>query len=85
MRPWIGLKMLDLNDMIVAQLKEKDVMFPDVTRGVLVPMVCFVPIADTGLSTKDLSRFFKMIKVLNMISKTIQLEYKFTFGDFRRV
>ncbi|KAK9073385.1 hypothetical protein SSX86_007709 [Deinandra increscens subsp. villosa] len=38
-RPWLGLKMLDLNDMIVAQLKEKDVLFPDVTRGVLVPMV----------------------------------------------
>ncbi|KAJ0509388.1 putative htrA2 peptidase [Helianthus annuus] len=38
-RPWLGLKMLDLNDMIVAQLKEKDVMFPDVTKGVLVPMV----------------------------------------------
>ncbi|XP_076924537.1 putative protease Do-like 14 [Bidens hawaiensis] len=38
-RPWLGLKMLDLNDMIIAQLKEKDVMFPDVTKGVLVPMV----------------------------------------------
>ncbi|XP_024965317.1 putative protease Do-like 14 [Cynara cardunculus var. scolymus] len=38
-RPWLGLKMLDLNDMIVAQLKEKDVTFPDVSRGVLVPMV----------------------------------------------
>nr|GEW15913.1 putative protease Do-like 14 [Tanacetum cinerariifolium] len=38
-RPWLGLKMLDLNDMIVAQLKEKDVLFPDVTKGVLVPMV----------------------------------------------
>lgn len=41
MRPWLGLKMLDLNDMIVAQLKERDVLFPDVTKGVLVPMVCF--------------------------------------------
>ena len=40
-RPWLGLKMLDLNDMIVAQLKEKDVLFPDVTKGVLVPMVRF--------------------------------------------
>lgn len=38
-RPWLGLKMLDLNDMIIAQLKEKDVLFPDVTKGVLVPMV----------------------------------------------
>lgn len=38
-RPWLGLKMLDLNEMIVAQLKEKDVTFPDVSKGVLVPMV----------------------------------------------
>uniref|UniRef100_A0A5B7AZ55 Putative protease Do-like 14 n=1 Tax=Davidia involucrata TaxID=16924 RepID=A0A5B7AZ55_DAVIN len=38
-RPWLGLKMLDLNDMIVAQLKEKDGTFPSVNKGVLVPMV----------------------------------------------
>lgn len=39
-RPWIGLKMLDLNDMIVAQLKERDPAFPAVSKGVLVPVVC---------------------------------------------
>ncbi|ONK55496.1 uncharacterized protein A4U43_UnF2450 [Asparagus officinalis] len=38
-RPWLGLKMLDLNDMIIAQLKERDASFPDVSKGVLVPMV----------------------------------------------
>ncbi|KAK4478087.1 hypothetical protein RD792_017352 [Penstemon davidsonii] len=38
-RPWIGLKMLDLSDMIVAQLKEKNPSFPDVRKGLLVPMV----------------------------------------------
>ncbi|MCL7030073.1 hypothetical protein MKW94_029022 [Papaver nudicaule] len=38
-RPWLGLKMLDLNDMIVAQLKERDISFPNVNKGVLVPMV----------------------------------------------
>ncbi|RAL52607.1 hypothetical protein DM860_007375 [Cuscuta australis] len=38
-RPWLGLKMIDLNDMIVAQLKEKDSRFPNVKKGVLVPMV----------------------------------------------
>lgn len=38
-RPWLGLKMLDLNDMIVAQLKEKDSTFPNVSKGVLVPVV----------------------------------------------
>lgn len=38
-RPWLGLKMLDLSDMIVAQLKEKDAKFPSVSKGVLIPMV----------------------------------------------
>ncbi|PIN26990.1 Serine protease [Handroanthus impetiginosus] len=38
-RPWLGLKMLDLNDMIIAHLKEKKASFPDVSRGVLIPMV----------------------------------------------
>ena len=41
-RPWLGLKMIDLNDMIVSQLKEKDPTFPDVKKGVLVPMVCLL-------------------------------------------
>ncbi|KAK9291419.1 hypothetical protein L1049_019366 [Liquidambar formosana] len=38
-RPWLGLKMLDLNDLIISQLKERDATFPDVQKGVLVPMV----------------------------------------------
>ncbi|XP_077229190.1 trypsin family protein with PDZ domain-containing protein isoform X2 [Tasmannia lanceolata] len=38
-RPWLGLKMLDLNDMIISQLKERDLSFPNVSKGVLVPMV----------------------------------------------
>ncbi|XP_010455105.1 PREDICTED: putative protease Do-like 14 [Camelina sativa] len=38
-RPWIGLKMIELNKMIIAQLKERDPMFPDVERGILVPTV----------------------------------------------
>ncbi|KAK7258893.1 hypothetical protein RIF29_24482 [Crotalaria pallida] len=38
-RPWLGLKMLDLNEMIIAQLKKKDASFPDVNKGILVPMV----------------------------------------------
>lgn len=38
-RPWLGLKMVDLNEMIIAQLKERDPAFPDVKRGVLVPTV----------------------------------------------
>uniref|UniRef100_A0A7N0TGJ2 PDZ domain-containing protein n=1 Tax=Kalanchoe fedtschenkoi TaxID=63787 RepID=A0A7N0TGJ2_KALFE len=38
-RPWLGLKMIDLNEMIVAQLKEKDPSFPDIDKGVLIHMV----------------------------------------------
>ncbi|GFP87729.1 putative protease Do-like 14, partial [Phtheirospermum japonicum] len=38
-RPWLGLKMLDLNDMIVGYLREKNDSFPDVSGGVLIPVV----------------------------------------------
>ncbi|XP_012569478.1 putative protease Do-like 14 isoform X2 [Cicer arietinum] len=38
-RPWLGLRMLDLNEMIIAQLKKKDASFPNVSKGILVPMV----------------------------------------------
>ncbi|XXG89535.1 hypothetical protein AAC387_Pa12g1513 [Persea americana] len=38
-RPWLGLKMLDLNELIISQLKERDPSFPNVSKGVLVPMV----------------------------------------------
>ncbi|GAB2287321.1 Putative protease Do-like 14 [Dionaea muscipula] len=38
-RPWLGLKMIDLNEMIIAQLKERDPTFPNVVKGILVPMV----------------------------------------------
>ncbi|KAB5529281.1 hypothetical protein DKX38_019362 [Salix brachista] len=38
-RPWLGLKMIDLNKMIIVQLKERDPTFPNVTEGILVPMV----------------------------------------------
>lgn len=40
-RPWLGLKMLDLNPMVIAQLKERSGSFPDVRKGVLVPMVSY--------------------------------------------
>ena len=32
--------MLDLNELIIAQLKERDPTFPDVSKGVLAPVVC---------------------------------------------
>ncbi|KAL3573470.1 hypothetical protein D5086_024083 [Populus alba] len=38
-RPWLGLKMIDLNEMIITQLKERDPKFPNVKEGVLVSMV----------------------------------------------
>jgi HtrA serine peptidase 2 len=33
--------MLDLNPMVIAQLKERSSSFPDVRKGVLVPMVSY--------------------------------------------
>ncbi|GAV86977.1 PDZ_2 domain-containing protein/Trypsin_2 domain-containing protein [Cephalotus follicularis] len=53
-RPWLGLKMLDLNELIIAQLQETDATFPDVNRGVLVPMVTpGSPAARAGFCSGD--------------------------------
>uniref|UniRef100_A0ACD5WAU7 Uncharacterized protein n=1 Tax=Avena sativa TaxID=4498 RepID=A0ACD5WAU7_AVESA len=37
--PWLGLKMLDLKPMVIAQLKERLSSFPDVSKGVFVSVV----------------------------------------------
>ena len=39
-RPWLGLRVVDLDEMMIAQLKGNDITFPNVNKGVLVPMVC---------------------------------------------
>ncbi|XP_052193723.1 putative protease Do-like 14 isoform X4 [Diospyros lotus] len=39
LRPWLGLKMLDLNKMIIVQLKRRHATFPSIKKGVLVLMV----------------------------------------------
>ena len=39
--------MIDLNEMIIEQLKERDASFPDVTKGVLVAMVIIIPFCIT--------------------------------------
>lgn len=38
-RPWLGIKMHELNEHVLLQLKEEDTAFPDVVEGVLVPQV----------------------------------------------
>ncbi|KAJ7541320.1 hypothetical protein O6H91_10G054400 [Diphasiastrum complanatum] len=38
-RPWLGMKMLELTEPIIGQLKERDPAFPDINKGVLVPQV----------------------------------------------
>lgn len=38
-RTWLGLKMIDLNDMITTQLKDKNPAFPNVNEGLLVSKV----------------------------------------------
>ena len=41
--------MVDLNEMIIAQLKERDNTFPNVKKGVLVPMVCPLIVSSPNL------------------------------------
>ncbi|XP_027352809.1 putative protease Do-like 14 [Abrus precatorius] len=38
-QPWLGLQMLDLDEIFIAQLKKQDASFPNVSKGILVPMV----------------------------------------------
>lgn len=52
-RPWLGLKMVDLNDMIISQLKQRDATFPNVNKGILVPMVCTLIIVSFDLICMD--------------------------------
>ena len=42
-RPYIGIKMLQLNETKAAQLRRADARFPRVSCGILVPQVSPVP------------------------------------------
>eukprot|EP00850_Spirogloea_muscicola_P007566 SM000038S14379 [mRNA] locus=s38:657339:659394:- [translate_table: standard] len=54
LRPFVGMKMLELNDAILSQLKEKDPSFPAVTSGVLIPQVMpGSPAASAGMQAGD--------------------------------
>ncbi|XP_038717479.1 putative protease Do-like 14 [Tripterygium wilfordii] len=64
-RPWLGLKMIDLNELIIAQLKERDANFPNVSRGVLVPMV-------TPESPADLAGFLLGDVIIEFDGKPIE-------------
>ncbi|XP_017977821.1 PREDICTED: putative protease Do-like 14 [Theobroma cacao] len=53
-RPWLGLTMVDLNEMNIAQLRERGDQFPKVEKGILVPMVSLCSPADrAGLRPGD--------------------------------
>lgn len=47
-RPYIGMKMLELNDGIISQLKERDPSFPSIVKGILIPQVVPGSPADRG-------------------------------------
>ncbi|XP_062084792.1 putative protease Do-like 14 [Humulus lupulus] len=64
-RPWLGLKMLELNDMVVAQLKERDAAFPDVRKGVLIVMI-------TPGSPADLAGFHPGDIVIEFDGKSVE-------------
>lgn len=53
-RPYIGIKMLQLNEHNVTQMRERDSAFPDVTQGILIPHVAASsPAAKCGLMQGD--------------------------------
>ena len=54
-RPFIGIKMLQLNEHNAAQMQQKDPNFPVVTRGILVPHVAAgSPASKGGLREGDI-------------------------------
>lgn len=53
-RPYIGIKMLQLNQHNAAQMRQKDPNFPEVMQGILVPFVAAnSPAAKCGLREGD--------------------------------
>lgn len=53
-RPYIGIKMLQLNQHNAAQMRQKDPKFPQVKQGILVPHVAAnSPAAKSGLREGD--------------------------------
>ncbi|XP_057831742.2 putative protease Do-like 14 isoform X2 [Cryptomeria japonica] len=82
-RPWLGMKMLDLNELIVSQLKERDPSFPDVVEGVLVPQVVPGSPADrAGIRTGDVVIQFdgkpiKSVKqIVEMLGDNVGVAFK---------
>jgi len=60
-RPWLGLKMLDLNPMIISQLKEKSSTFPDIRKGVLVPMVSLLKYFEIVCYRRDVDFLYNLL------------------------
>ena len=55
MRPYIGIKMLQLNAQNAAQMQQRDSKFPAITHGILVPSVTAgSPAAKAGLQQGDI-------------------------------
>lgn len=53
-RPYIGIKMLQLNEHNAAQMRQKDANFPEITQGILVPHVAAgSPACKCGLREGD--------------------------------
>eukprot|EP00475_Leptophrys_vorax_P043279 TRINITY_DN8276_c0_g1_i1.p1 TRINITY_DN8276_c0_g1~~TRINITY_DN8276_c0_g1_i1.p1 ORF type:complete len:200 (+),score=16.42 TRINITY_DN8276_c0_g1_i1:92-601(+) len=82
-RPFVGIKMLELNDSIIAQLRERDPAFPNVSRGILVPQVIpGSPAARAGIQPGDVITAFNgeevtsSRQILDLLGDKVGVEVK---------
>lgn len=82
-RPWLGIKMHELNEHVLSQLKEQDAAFPDVVEGVLVPQVIpGSPAERAGIRAGDVITQFdgvainKASQIVDRLGDKVGVSYK---------
>ncbi|KAH7422841.1 hypothetical protein KP509_12G028400 [Ceratopteris richardii] len=82
-RPWLGIKMLELNQHVLSQLKEQDPAFPDVAEGILVPQVIpGSPAERAGIRAGDVITHFdgipitKTNQIIDILGDKVGISYK---------
>eukprot|EP00249_Psilotum_nudum_P006306 c19622_g1_i1 orf=90-1535(+) len=82
-RPWLGMKMLELTPAIVSQLKERDPTFPDISEGILVPQVIpGSPAERAGIRSGDVIVHFdsrpvsSVVQIVEILGDKIGVSFK---------